>query len=155
MEMRRRDSLAAVFLLVIGAGYAVLTYQLPVRALKGSTQPSFFPTIIVVCLLVLAGALLVQSLRSSGDGEDSRPATFSSAVFIWIGVFSAYLIVLPFLGFLIANVLVFAVMMLLYGERRLTRIALGSLTIAPVMFFLFREIFQIRLPAGPLAAWIP
>ena len=155
MEMRQRDALAAVVLLAIGTGYAILTYQLPVRTLKNSTQPSFFPWIIVVCLLILAGALLVQSFqRRSADGQDP-PAIFSTAVLVWIGVFGAYLIVLPFLGFFVANIFVFAALMLLYGERSPIKIVLGSMITTPVIFFLFREVFQIRLPAGVLAAWIP
>ena len=62
---------------------------------------------------------------------------------------------LPSLGFVAANVPFFAVLMAIYGERRPVWLALGSVGVSLVLFFLFRELFQIRLPAGVLAAWLP
>ena len=43
----------------------------------------------------------------------------------------------------------------IYGERRPLWLAVGSVGVSLVLFFLFRELFQIRLPAGVLAPWLP
>ncbi|HJO86588.1 MAG TPA: tripartite tricarboxylate transporter TctB family protein, partial [Rhodospirillales bacterium] len=62
----------------------------------------------------------------------------------------AYFVALPLLGFVVANIMFFAGLMYLYGERRPLWIAAGSILISLIVFFLFREVFQILLPSGIL-----
>jgi putative tricarboxylic transport membrane protein len=155
--MARRNTIAAIVLMLIGIGYGVLTTHLPTREIDQTTEPSFFPGVVAVCLLVLSAVLLFQGIRA--DADSRRPAAFGPAVgagryVAGLAAFLVYLALLPALGFLAANVLFFAVLMVVYGERRPTWLAIGSLGVSLVLFFLFRELFQIRLPAGILAPWI-
>lgn len=155
-DMRRRNIIAALVLLAVGAGYAFLTAGLPTRAIENTTEPSFFPWVIVVCLVLLSGALLVRALLSPVPGEAPATAPGVSRT-ICIGgflAFVAYLALLPYLGFLAANVPFFAVLMVLYGERRPAWVVGGSLATSLALFFLFREVFRIRLPAGVLSGLI-
>ena len=68
--MGRRNVIAALVLLVLGATYAVLTTQLPDRTIPNTPGPSFFPWVVTGSLLVLAAGLLVQGIRQWSD----RPA---------------------------------------------------------------------------------
>ena len=154
--MRRRNIIAAIILLALGAGYAAATTQLPTRGIENTTEPSFFPWVIVVCLMLLSGALLVQALRVPAAGKPAADKP-QAPVALYVSGFLAfvvYLALLPFLGFVAANIPFFAVLMILYGERRPTWVVGGSVVISLVLFFLFREVFQIRLPAGVLSGII-
>ena len=65
-----------------------------------------------------------------------------------------YLTTLPQLGFVIANILLFATLMVLYGERRPVPLLSGSILVPIAIFLIFRDLFQIRLPSGILGGII-
>ena len=150
--MRRRNLIAAIFLLAIGIGYTVLTAHLPTRDIGSTTQPSFFPWVIAVLFLVLSAALLIQGLRPATSDAVPKAPDVATNKYLWGGVaFVVYLAALPTLGFLAANIPFFLALMYLYGERRWLWLLGGSIGISIALFFLFREVFQIRLPSGILS----
>ena len=156
--MARRNLIAAIVLILVGIGYGALTANLPTRHIEQTTEPSFFPWVVTVCLLVLSAALAYQGLRAKAPDEYLVAFGPKVSTGIYLGVLAAfvlYLAALPTLGFVAANVPLFAVLMVIYGERRPAWIAVGSIAVPLVLFFLFREAFQIRLPAGVLADWLP
>mgnify|MGYP000347919595 CR=1 FL=1 len=154
-NMRTRNIIAAIILLILGVGYAYLTAHLPSRDIANTTDPSFFPWVLAVCFLVLSGALLFQTFLPVDLGRlPSIPAIPVSKYAAGFVTFIVYMALLPTLGFVVANILFFAVLMIIYGERRPLWIAAGSIGLSLVLFFLFREIFQIRLPAGVLGGII-
>ena len=150
-EMRKRNLLAAIVLIAVGTGYAILAQYLPTRHIENATGPSFFPLVVVSGFLILSAALLVQSIlpivsytvQSSLIIPASRYGAGLAAAVI-------YLVALPYLGFIAANIPLFAVLMILYGEKRPARVIVGSVVVTLLVFFLFREVFQILLPAGIL-----
>ena len=153
--MRRRNIIAAALLLVVTVGYGALTTQVPVRNLPGTPGPSFFPWINTFVLLALSLGLLVQGLmgKTAGDGEQPVSSGDTSERWraIWaLGTFVAYLVVLPGLGFLLATTPFFAVLMVLFGEKRWLWVALGSIGMTVSLYVLFRHGFSIFLPRGVL-----
>ena len=148
-EMRKRNLIASLVLLLFCAGYAYLTANLATRAIENTTQPSFFPWVITVCLSFLSIILLIQAISQNSELQEpvkvsgTNIRTVSGLI---LSIF--YMITLPFLGFLIANLILVSGLMYLYGERRTPRIMINSFVISTVIFYLFREVFQIRLPAG-------
>ena len=154
--MRKRNLTAGAVLIVLGVVFAYLTSQLPTRAIENATDPSFFPWVITVCLLALSVSLLVQGLLPvTSNRVPSPPPIPRTRYMAALALFLVYLAALPALGFIAANIPFFAVLMILYGERRPVLVIVGSVVISGVMFFLFRQVFQIRLPAGILDAIIP
>ena len=150
-NMRTRNLIAAVLLLSFCAGYAYLTANLATRAIEDTTQPSFFPWIITTCLAGLSLCLLVQSFLPSVSSDTPKSRHIPMKRLIWGLLFAiAYLGALPTLGFALANVILFAGLMYLYGERRVQWIIAGSFLISLSVFFLFREVFHILLPVGIL-----
>ena len=150
-NMRTRNLIAGIILLVLCAGYAYLTAHLPTRAIENTTQPSFFPWVITICMAVLSLALTAQGLLPITNTETPKAITVPIPRLVLGLILSvAYFVALPSLGFVAANILFFAGLMYLYGERRPLRIAVGSIFISLIVFFLFREVFQILLPSGIL-----
>ncbi|MDA0241612.1 MAG: tripartite tricarboxylate transporter TctB family protein [Proteobacteria bacterium] len=153
--MRRRNLISAIILLALGIGYAVLTSTLPTRTIGSATQPSFFPWIIAVIFISLSAALLFQGLRPIANNDIPKAPDVTRDKYVWgFVVFVVYLTLLPTLGFIAANIPFFGCLMYLYGEKRPTWLAAGAIGISVTLFFLFREVFQIRLPSGVLSGVI-
>ena len=154
--MRNKNIVAGLFLTVLGLAYGYLTTGLPERSLPNMPGPSFFPWIITFCLLVLSVSLLVQGLRMAPDDPIPKPGLEkpdgdSAPAFMFFGVFAVYLALLPFLGFLLASIPFFAVLMALYGETRKLWIISLSLGFPIFLFLLFRDVFNIPLPRGSVS----
>jgi len=153
--MRTRNLVASIFLLILSGGYAYLTANLPTRAIENTTQPSFFPWIVVVFLSGLSVILLVQASTSKINPDIESKNTIAVKRITWgLLLVLAYLFTLPTLGFVLANIPLFGGLMYLYGEYRPLWIVLGSSIISVVIFFIFRNIFQIGLPVGVLGEFI-
>lgn len=150
-NMRSRNLVASLFLLLFSAGYAYLTANLATRAIENTTQPSFFPWVITTCLAILSLALLVQTCIPNFNQTAPKSLSIpSNRLSLALILSIIYLTLLPTLGFFGANILLFSGLMYLYGERRLVQIGTFSILISIIIFYLFREIFQIHLPAGIL-----
>ncbi len=156
--MGARNILAAIVLIVLGIGYGVLAARLPTRQIDQTTEPSFFPFVVVACVLALSTALLVQGIRARANeaatGATALPRDGRARAVAAFGLAVAYLALLPSLGFLAANIPFFAGLMILFGERRPIWIAAGALGVPVVLFYLFRDVFQILLPAGVLVGLV-
>ncbi len=149
MSLARRDVIAGAVLLVIGVIYGVMTASLPNRSLPNTPGPAFFPWLITGGLILLSVALLARALRDSGDkpahASLDRDAVRRLLALIW---FVAYLVLLPYAGFVPASVPFFAGLMWLYGERNRVTLVLAASIIPVSLFYIFRLGFQILLPAG-------
>ena len=147
--MARRNIIAALVLIGVGAWYGVLTAALPERSLPNTPGPSFFPWLITGGLLLLSAALLAQGvmLRKSEAADDSgsAPVARGSFALIW---FVLYLVALPYVGFLWSSIPFFGGLMLLYGGRNRLYVAIAAILVPLLLFFIFRHGFQILLPRG-------
>lgn len=147
--MRRRNLIAALVLLALGAGYGILTTQLPVRSLPDTPGPPFFPWINTIVILALSATLLVQGLVGA-DGPVPPPAAGRRRAIWALGVFVVYLAALPGLGFILATAPFFAALMVLFGEARPLRVAAGAIVATGLLYLLFRHGFGVFLPTGLL-----
>ena len=153
--MRSRNTISAIILLALTIGYGLMTVNLPTRAIEASTQPSFFPWVVTVCLFILSVLLLIQGLLPLVSTQTPSPMNVRRwKIFSGLIAVAIYLTTLPQLGFVIANILLFATLMLLYGERRPVPLLSGSILVPIAIFLIFRDLFQIRLPSGILGGII-
>jgi putative tricarboxylic transport membrane protein len=154
--MRRRNIVAAVVLIICGIAYGCLAWALPVRSLPNTPGPSFFPLVVTAFLLFLSAALLIQALAadhepSSLQGERiASPPDWRPPATLLLTIL-AYIVALPFLGFVLATLPFFATLMVLFGQRQPLLIAGGSLAMTVVLYVLFRHGFGVYLPRGLLA----
>ncbi len=153
--MRRKNIIAAVVLIACAILYGVLTANLPTRTLPHTPDPSFFPWINAVIILVLSVWLLVQALRQPAPAPAPAPTptgTGRNRRAIWaLAAFVGYLAVMPGLGFILATAPFFAVMMVLFGERRPMWVGGGAVGTTVLLYVLFRYGFGVILPRGLLA----
>lgn len=147
MIMPIKNILAAIVFAAIGIGYGLLASGLPDRAGIGVPGPDFFPRLIAGFIVFLSMALAYKGISELKDSEQQgQGAAFPiKAVFLIIW-FAAFIFALPYLGFLIAGVPFFAGLMMMCETRRWLQIAIGATAIPVILFYLFRDGFQILLP---------
>ena len=148
--MRTKNIAAGVGFLFFGALYAFLTSQLP-RRLGNVPGPSFFPWVLTWCFLGLSAVLLVQGLlleawRAPKPEGETSVARRTAAGLLFLAV---YLVLLPFLGFLLATPLAFAALMWAAGENRPLYIAGWSVGMTALLYLMFHYLFQVPFPAAP------
>ena len=151
MPMASRDISAAIGLLVFSALYAWATFYIPDRTIPNTPGPSFFPFVIITVVGLLSLALLIKGVSGlrSGEGGEIQISVVRLPA-LTMGAFFIYLVLLPWVGFLMSSVPFFAVLMVLYGSREPVKIVLWSLAAPTILFVVFTEAFQILLPRGQL-----
>jgi len=152
--MRGRNIAAAVGLIVFGLVYGTLSWWLPERSLPNTPGPSFFPLVVTAVLLALSAALLLQGLalpREAAAPAAAARKTDTHAALLALGALLAYAVLLPTLGFVLATVPFFAVLMVLYGERRPLAVLVGAIVVTAALYGIFRHGFGVFLPRGLLA----
>lgn len=153
MDMAKKNIAASLILMALAVFYSYQIGSLPDRsAMPNTPGPSFFPILIATSLFVLSFALLMSGIvefaqkKSSGAGEKflTRNAVWTLLTFLFA------LIALPYAGFVLTSVPVFAILMFLYGCRDKMMIAVSSIIVPITLFVVFRFVFQINLPHGLL-----
>ena len=126
------------------------TYQLPTRAIEIPLSHHFsmghfsifihFNTFPAYSIIILSNTDKVENRKTLGF-KISAYATILSI---------SYLIFLPRLGFVLANILLFVGLMILYKEKRIIFLLTCSIAMPTVIFLIFKKIFSISLPVGIL-----
>jgi hypothetical protein len=153
--MKRKNIIAGVVLIFISLWYGYLTSELPVRTLPNTPDPSFFPWINTIILLVLSVSLLIQGLFFTEQGERKVDPFAARLVAASLSLFFIYLLILPSLGFVVASIPFFAGMMVLFEERRPVWVASSSVAVTVLLFSAFRYGFGVLLPLGVLDGLLP
>jgi hypothetical protein len=123
--------------------------------LPNTPDPSFFPWINTIILLLLSVSLLVQGLFFTEEGESKIDPVARRLVITSLALFFGYLLILPPLGFVVASIPFFAAMMVLFEERRPIWVASSSIAVTVVLFSVFRYGFGVLLPLGVMDGLVP
>lgn len=149
--MRRKHIIAALVLIAFAIAYGAMTAQLPARTLPNTPDPSFFPWLNTAIILALSVWLLMSGLRAPIDAIAAMDNDADRKAYWALGTFVVYVLAMPGLGFLLATLPFFAVMMVLFGERRPVYVAGGALGATVALYAIFRHGFGVFLPRGLLA----
>ena len=149
MSMGHRNLAAGVVLLAVGIGYGLATGQLPDRTLPDTPGPAFFPWLISIGLIGLSVALAVRGLIAIRLRiEETSGYRLPGRGWIALGGFAAYLLLLPFAGFVLASVPFCGGLVVLYGERRAVVAGAAAVLIPLTLYIVFSTGFQVLLPRG-------
>ena len=151
MSMGHRNLAAGFALLAAGIGYGFAAGQLPDRTLPDTPGPAFFPWLIAFGLIALSAALTVRGLIAvRGGGDDFSGFRLPRRGWLALGGFAAYLLLLPYAGFVLASVPFCGGLVVLYGERRPVIALAGAVLIPLMLYIVFSAGLQVLLPRG---AW--
>ncbi|MEJ2435094.1 MAG: tripartite tricarboxylate transporter TctB family protein, partial [Pseudolabrys sp.] len=155
-RLRRSDLISGS--LIVLSGLVMIFVIVPVQINASSDyglNPAFFP-LLLLWLLVAMGALLVVSrLPQPADPPDSEPVLdrwnwlfiTCTTVFLLAGF-----IAIQQLGFVVAGVVMIALLMFMIELRRLNWLeVMGVSVISPfVIYYLLYHLFSVQLPTGAL-----
>ena len=132
----------AIIAFCVAAFWISTTFKDMPPILKRGIQPSDFPQLVLVLVILLTVAMSVLDPVRIHE-KLNRTTVGTLALF---AVFSALTLVDFFLALgVFATGLAF-----IWGERRYLRLALVGLFVPLAVFFLFDQVFEIRFPRGAL-----
>ena len=143
--------------LVLLAFAAYLTVGIVTMTVPAGTSfpgPGFFPGLIAAGMALFAVLLIVRAFRApheeadSGD-ESSVGVDWASMAWIIIG-FGAFIVLLPWLGWIIGAGLLFWTIARGFGERRHLRSLIIGLTASSLVYIAFDMGLGMSLPSGIL-----
>lgn len=135
-------------LMIVGAWIAHLARQFP-RPEGAFTGPGSVPGFLAYCLIALAAAGLLRCLRrrqrdAPAADEDGGPAQ----LLLLTGLVAAYLIVMPFAGFISSSAALCALTMRALGYRNPVRALAFGFILAFMLYLVFGVLMQVSLPKG-------
>ena len=152
-----RDSIAALCLILASGGLMLASLEIR-EPDYGVLSPATWPRLIIFILGLLSLIYFIQSMRvppikASITDRQTLPAFFSywRNVFYVFIIFGLYLLVLPYVGMLIANMLFsFILLTALGGWRPIILHACVALMASGGMWLLFTHVLEVFLPRGSL-----
>ena len=152
-----RDSIAALCLILASGGLMLASLEIR-EPDYGVLSPATWPRLIIFILGLLSLIYFIQSMRvppikASISDRQTLPAFFSywRNVFYVFIIFGLYLLVLPYVGMLIGNMLFsFILLTALGGLRPIILHACVALMASGGMWLLFTYVLEVFLPRGSL-----
>ncbi len=145
----KSNPLALIFILV---AIVVIVYasQFPEG---GELGPGFFPILVSAAILVFAVVDIIVD-----DDTELEMSDFSmipaAVMFVFL---TAYLLLMPYTGFLVGTMLFLPIGLYYSNIRSKLMIALISVGLPIVLFYIFSDLFMVRLPEGiiPISRLLP
>lgn len=144
-----------------------LFYLIPTQIMVPSTvkvfymSPAFFPQMLTGILAVLALTLViwpgstarVEEVEEDESGESRTEFNYQKVTITFIILLIYAFILIKFLGFLFATILVLAALMLYAGNRNYRSIALLSILIPVILVLFFSKFAYVPFPKGVIFPW--
>lgn len=156
--MLNKDVVIGVVLMSVSVAFFVATWSFPIEGQYVS--PRVFPRFVSACMIALTAILVGRNIRGRTPTAkeetapgDATPAARIRAFFARNGLIFAFAVIafaytqaIAYVGFVISTLLLLAVTVFLFNERRWFVIALVSVLGTSVFYYVFRIIFKVPLP---------
>ncbi len=114
------------------------------------------PRIVAALMIIFSGSIGIQSLKKLYNNAEIESAELIitngfSGIFIYIGIFVAYWLAVPYIGFLVATPFVMFAIAILLGGRNWLPISAVSILVPVLVFFGSREFLRVYLPTWTLS----
>lgn len=151
----RVELILSLGVLALGAFATAVAYQLPEAGGYARIGPNFMPKVVSAVLMLLGVWLLVEVFtggwreRVPDDPVERGEHAFLPGAFAWVsaGLF-AQMALINNAGFVIAAMVLFALVARAFGSRRWARDLAIGLTLGVMVFLFFVRFLNVNLPAG-------
>ena len=116
---------------------------------SGAPSPRIMPTIFLTIILICSAILIIQSLVFKKETVVEFDTKQEMPMIILIALLCVYTFLVTVIGYVLASVICFPVAMFFIGERQ-KKPYIVAIVAAFVIYFIFKNIFNISLPAGLL-----
>jgi putative tricarboxylic transport membrane protein len=157
--MKWAERITAIVLLALSALWIKLAVNLPFPAFARVAKmgPGHYPIAVAGLLAILAILLLWQTFRSEAlagsaknDEEQDREAHESRHLILGFGFFLAYVILVQFIGFVLASIVFVFCFVRLIGKFNYLLSGALALGIPVLLWTVFDYLLTVPLPKGPL-----
>lgn len=173
--MIKSNVISGVVCFLFGAFVFWLSLSVPPVTLTDNLGGRFFPQIISALFMLASAGLIVTGALGieisggtvAGEGDAAQAAAQKAKaaatgaaqlrfgpgekrLLAFVVTMLVYTLVLPLLGYIVASLLTFAVMIMIMGERRPLRVGVGTVSITAMLYLLFAVIFNMNVPEASL-----
>ena len=141
-----RDLVFGSATLAVAVIYYALTSTIPPSGLADPVGPQGLPKMYAIVLAVLSIILIARSLKQPASDESPNPANLRVVGMLLIGI--AYILVIPYLGYLLSVALLIATTTYFQGGSLNRRTILVAISGAVLFWTLFIWLLRIQYPAG-------
>lgn len=152
------DLVSGILSILLGSLTMRLSFGFQVKAsdrVGGGIDAALYPRLISTAVIILGLVLLIQGVQARLAAPTNRGAVSADkSLLVLLALYTTLVIftlVLNSIGYVIASLVLIAVVMVLLGERRALVIAVVSVAVTTGIFIAFRHGFNIVLPEGLLA----
>lgn len=148
IELSHADKIGSVLLLALAAGVFVVTADFP----RGPTEtgPAFYPRMIAVLIAFFAFVQLGRSVRRDGVRSHEIERDTTVRVVGTVALVVAYVLLLPWVGFVAGTAAFLLVAMRYSGVRSYARMVPVSIGLTLVLYYAFAVFLRVPLPESPL-----
>lgn len=147
--MKKDDILSGCILIAVSIYFLRESNSLPPSSL-GIPGSAFFPRLICFAFVIFGSILIIRSFKK---GEAERKITLILkkdlirvlAVILLCGI---YIFSIPFLGFIFTSILFIVFLMFIFQVKRIGIIILWSFIVTLIIYFIFKILLKVPLPAG-------
>ena len=150
--MKRADIVAGL----LGLGLSLLVFYLTASFPEDQVVrvgPAFFPRLLAAGLGLFSSILLVsaffQKTTAVHPGFSLKDPGVQRGI-ISVGVTVIYCFLFDYLGFITCTIIYLLFLMFLLKERKYIQMAVISISVSVVVFFIFKVLLNITLPMGTL-----
>jgi hypothetical protein len=145
------DIIAGLFFIILAIGASIGALKLHVGKLT-EPQPGFFPFLGATALAVLSFVLLFQAFSGHSVGTQAfgnlwRPLTVIMGLVLYIVIFDT-------VGYIIATILISAIILRILDTKSWWVIVVVSLIIAMGSYILFEQFLGVPLPSKILTRFL-
>jgi putative tricarboxylic transport membrane protein len=155
----RKDITAGIFSVVLGLGYLVAAFRIPLFDTGDEIGPRAFPFMISAVVICCGLALVLKELKSRNRKPFSWGFTSEQAIWIRILVTIAagiiYGLVLDWLGYVIATFFFMIVVASIINTRKHLQNTIIAAAFSIITFVAFAVILKLSLPRGILGGVLP
>lgn len=148
--MKKMNLIFAAICAVIGVVLIALASGYPTAADYGTgvPGPGLWPMVISAVMLAMSALLVLKSLKMSPEKNTEVPMwnEGTKRVYITMGILVVYVLVLEFLGFIIATTIMEAIFLHWFAKKKPWFTVLLALVVTLVIYCVFQ--FVLNVPVG-------
>ncbi|MEH6651433.1 MAG: tripartite tricarboxylate transporter TctB family protein [Motiliproteus sp.] len=154
MDRRKIDVVLSTFLIIVSV--IILTNDKLVEGGAESDLDSMFlPRVVATLMIIFSATTAIQSLRKLAVGSKPEAQEIIitdgfSGILIYIGIFIAYWLTVPHIGFLVATPFIMIAVAILLGGRNWIPVISMSVITPVLIYFGSREFLRVYLPTWTL-----
>lgn len=148
ITLKNTDKIGSILLLALSAAIFIVTADFPTGI--GETGPDFYPRVIAVLIAFFAVVQLARSLLVGEQLTHEITLEVTAQVVGALALVVAYVLLLPYLGFIPGTIAFLIAAMVYSGVRSPLRLTVVSLGLTLFLYYTFVVFLRIPLPASEI-----